>query len=318
MKKVRIFLALALALFAAPDRVRAEPIVGLTTANQLFTFDSSTPGTISPFVTVTGLLQGTTLLGIDFRPANPGQLVGVGRVGGIGSVYVINPSTGAATPINTGFLLTGTAFGVDFNPVADALRITNSSAQSNLRITAGGAGTVFTDTPLTTSGFPFSPQVIGSAYSNNVAGATSTTLFDIDTDGDTLVTQGSPGGAPVSPNTGILFAVGPLNPGFDVDDNLVGFDISGASGVAYAALSPFAAPGVELGSSLFRINLATGQATLVGPIGDGNLPVLDISVGPLQESPSAVIPEPSGLVLVGLSALGLLTCFRRAGPSRPK
>jgi Domain of unknown function (DUF4394) len=94
---------------------------------------------------VTGLVPGTTLVGIDFRPATPGTLVGVGQLpGGSGNVYTIDTSTGAAAVINTIPTLTGAAFGVDFNPVPNALRIVSDAGQ-NLRIVAGGTGVVNTD-----------------------------------------------------------------------------------------------------------------------------------------------------------------------------
>ena len=64
------------------------------------------------------------------------------------------------------------------------------------------------------------------------------------------------------PNNGTLNTVGAL--GFNTSD-LVGFDISGASGVAFASLTT---PAGNF-SQLFTINLATGAATLVGNIGGG-------------------------------------------------
>jgi Domain of unknown function (DUF4394) len=133
-----------------------------------------------------------------------------GQVVGVGTVYSINPTTGVATPINTGFPLTGPVFGVDFDPVANELRIVGLITGPNLRILNGGTGAVIVDTPLS----PDTPHVVGAAYSNNFAGATSTTLYDIDNQGPVvglvLQTQGSPGGSPVSPNSGTLFPVGPL------------------------------------------------------------------------------------------------------------
>ena len=216
---------LTLALVFGPSPARAETIVGLTTSNQIFFFDSATPGSIGPLVTVTGLLPGTSLVGIDFRPAVPGQLTGVGQTGASGAVYRIDPLTGVATQVNTIQTLTGTQFGVDFNPVPDALRIV-SDADQNLRITVGGAGVVNTDGTLN----PGDPNVVGAAYSNNVPGGVNgqTTLYDIDSVLDRLFTQGGvnfpPGTPPVSPNTGTLFPVGSL--GVDTND-LVGFDISG-------------------------------------------------------------------------------------------
>src|SRR5688572_6055813 len=259
MKRLFAFLLLTASLLGLPQQARSETIYALTASNQLFSFDSATPGSISSLVPVTGLVPGTSLVGIDFRPAVSGQLVGVGQTGatGAGAVYTINFLTGAATAVNTIPSLTGTAFGVDFNPVPDALRIVSSTGQ-NLRIVAGGTGAVNTDGNLN----PGTPSIAGAAYANNVPGGIGgvTTLYNIDFEVDTLVTQGSINGAPVSPNTGTLLTVGPLGVNTGA---LVGFDISGDSGTAYASLTPAG----SLGSSLYTINLNTGSATLVGAIG---------------------------------------------------
>ena len=262
-----------------------EPIFGLTTTNGLVIFDSATPGTTSSPIPVTGLTAGTTLVGMDFRPVDR-QLVAVGNVGGAGTVYTIDPATGAATAINSGFTLSGSAFGVDFNPVPNALRIV-SDADQNLRIVTGGAGTVNTDGALN----PGDPNVVGAAYTNNFPGATQTTLYDIDSVTDRLFTQGSVNGTPVSPNTGTLLDVAPL--GFNTSD-LVGFDISRGSTIAYASLT---APGGAL-SQLFTIDLGTGAATLIGSIGSGLL-LRDITVS------QVMVPEPGTLAPLGLALAGL-------------
>ena len=239
MRRMVWAVALALALVAGPGPVGAEPIVGLTNSNQIFSFDSNSPSTIGPLIPVTGLVAGTTLVGIDFRPATPGTLVGVGQLPtGSGNVYTIDTSTGAAVVINTIPALTGIAFGVDFNPVPNALRIVSDAGQ-NLRIVAGGTGAVNVDGNLN----PGTPSVVGAAYSNNFAGATVTTLYDIEQQVDQLFTQGSPNGSPISPNTGTLLLVGPL--GVDISNPDVGFDISGSTGVAFASLTP---PGAQLQS----------------------------------------------------------------------
>lgn len=75
---------------------------------------------------------------------------------------------------------------------------------------------------------------------------------------DTLVRQGSITGAPISPNSGMLFTVGSL--GIATRDDSAGFDISSASGVAFASLQ------VDVGSALFAIDLSTGAATRLGAI----------------------------------------------------
>jgi Domain of unknown function (DUF4394) len=291
MRGIALMVILTLALIAGPGPVGAESIVGLTPNNQIFSFDSTNPGTIGALIPVSGLVAGASLVGIDFQPANPGNLVGVGQnPNGTGNVYTINPITGAANVINTIPALTGTAFGVDFNPVPNALRIV-SNANQNLRIVAGGTGMVNTDGALN----PGNPGVVGAAYSNNFAGATVTTLYDIGSAADLLFTQGSPNGSPISPNTGTLLQVGAL----DVDANdLTGFDISAFTGVAFASLTPGA------GSNLYTINLATGAATLVGPIDGGAFQVRDIAV------PN--IPVPGSLALLGMGAAALLvTVVRR-------
>ena len=299
---------LILALVNSPAPATAEPSFGLSTNNQIFSFDSATPGTISPLVPVTGLLPGTTLVGIDFRPATPGVLVGVGQqASGAGAVYTINTVTGTATQINSITALNGAAYGVDFNPVPNALRIV-SDAEQNLRIVGGGTGVVNSDAALNFPGNPTAnPNVVGAAYSNNVAGALQTTLYDIDSVLDQLFTQGGlniPPGTP-SPNTGQLLPVGAL--GVNTSD-LVGFDISGSTGLAFASLTP----PTGAGSSLYTINLATGAATLVGAIDGGSLLVRDISV--------VTVPFPATLALFGAGALVLGVVSRRgkrSGSSSP-
>ena len=70
------------------------------------------------------------------------------------------------------------------------------------------------------------PNIVGSAYTNSFLGTKMTTLYGIDSGLGALVTQGSVGGAPVSPNTGQLFTVGSLGVG---TSGTVGFDIASPS-----------------------------------------------------------------------------------------
>jgi len=296
---IRLTSAAVLALAAAaPTWTNAEPIVGITTTGNLVTFDSATPGTINTSVAITGLQAGEALLGIGRRPAN-GLLYSLGSTS---RLYTINTTTGTATAVSaTPFApaLTGTAFGFDFNPVPDRIRVVSTDT-SNFRLNPNDGTLVGTDTLLAyaagDSGAGVMPRVVGSAYTNNVNGAAVTTLFDIDSNRDVLVMQGGPSGTP-SPNGGVLTTIGTL--GFNTSD-LVGFDVSGISGIAFASLTPPTGGA----SQLFTINLATGSATLVGTIGSGlTLTGLAANVG--------VVPEPASLTLLSIIALGMITVVRR-------
>jgi hypothetical protein len=106
------------------------------------------------------------------------------------------------------------------------------------------------------------PNVVAVAYSNNFAGATTTTLYGIDSGRDILVNI-------LPPNNGTLNTVGPLQ--VDITD-AAGFDID-ATGEALAVLTPAAAST----SSLYSINLMSGQATLIGEIGGGTIGSMTIA-----------------------------------------
>ena len=229
-------------------------------------------------VQISGLPGTEALLAIDFRPSTGGLYA----LGVSNRLYVIDPVSGAATPVGPGsaFTLAGRSFGFDFNPVVDLIRVTSDQDQ-NIRLNPNTGALAATDTNLAyATGDPNAgqnPNVVGSAYTNNVAGATETTLYDIDSTLHVLVKQNPP-------NSGALSTVGPL--GVNTRD-AVGFDISPTTGVAYASLiadpPPPSPEGVTApNAALYIINLATGAATAVGPISDttmlGNDTIVDLAV----------------------------------------
>lgn len=163
-------IALLLCLVGATRRAEAEPLVALTSANTLVTFDSAAPGTITNTAAITGLVSGETLIGIDRRPAN-GQLYGITNQG---RIYILNPLTGVAVFQSQTTTPVGSSFGVDFNPVPDRLRVV-SDADQNLRINVDTGATIVDGTLN-----PGNPNVVAAAYTNNFAGATTTTLYVID------------------------------------------------------------------------------------------------------------------------------------------
>ncbi len=255
------------------DRTVPATLLALNSAtNQLLRFDSSTPATVVA-TTITNLNGGETVLGIDFRPSN-GLLYGVTSQN---RLLTINASTGAAslvaaltadpTDSTSPFTaLNGTAFGVDFNPVPDRLRVVSDTNQ-NLRINPDN-GLVITDSDLN----PGTPDVVASAYTNNFAGTTATTLYGIDAASDSLVIQNPP-------NNGTLTTVGSgLGSGIDATLN-TGFDIVTTGGpsrtnTAYATLVSGGVTG------LYQIDLTAGTASSLGTIGSGTAQLAGLAVVP--------------------------------------
>lgn len=295
-----VALGMLLALFAgtAPSASAQTggTVYALTASNQLLGFNQGSPGQVTSSVPVTGLKPGESLLGIDFRPAT-GQLY---ALGGTSQIYTIDPGTGAATPVGGPFTpgLQGTTFGFDFNPMVDRIRVVSDTGQ-NLRLnpTTGAVGTdMMTGAPTVDRQLAYAAGdanagaryvVAGAGYTNNVAGATQTTLYDIDTALDVLVTQ-----AP--PNDGVLNTVGPL--GFDAGV-LLGFDIA-PSGQALAAFQPGGAP-----SRLYAINLSSGAATDLGAIGGGQ-PITGLAISAGQQTQ---LPATGGVSLPLLAGGAALT-----------
>lgn len=291
-------------LVSVANPAAAVSLTGLDLQNNLVFFDSNTPSSITGKVAVTGLQTGESLLGIDYRPATSG-LFGVGSTS---RVYAINTATGAATAIGAKPFspsLSGNAFGVDFNPVPDLIRVTSNAGQ-NLRLSpiTGVQAANSPDALLAFAAgdvnFGQPANVVAAAYSNNKAGVTSTTLYGIDPLLNVLVRQGSlnfQAGNPnlVSPNTGRLFTVGSL--GVALGTNLVGFDIFTENGKDTAFATA--------GSNLYNIDLSSGAASLIGEIGsDSDLRGV------------AAVPEPTTIIgsLIGGGILALKR--RRAKASK--
>ncbi len=167
---------------------------------------------------ITGLQPAEDALAIDLRPAT-GQIY---LLGSSSRLYVLNPATGVAVAVGGPFTpaLSGAAFGFDFNPTVDRIRVVSDTGQ-NLRLNPDTGAVAGVDTALN----PGAPHVVGSAYANNVAGATTTTLYAIDATTDQLYVQNPP-------NSGVLTPVGVP---FSVDtSDAVGFDISANDNRAYA------------------------------------------------------------------------------------
>ncbi|WP_295213462.1 DUF4394 domain-containing protein [uncultured Chryseobacterium sp.] len=221
---------------AIPTEAVAYAVDG---SNNLQIFNPNNPMPVSK--SMTGLQTGESVLGIDFRPAN-GQLYALGSSS---RIYTINLGTGAATAVGTSpfaTLLAGTDFGFDFNPTVDKIRVVSNTGQ-NLRLDPVTGGITAVDLTLN----PGSPMIGAAAYTNNMAGATSTTLFVIDHNTDKLYQQNPP-------NNGVLVETGSL--GINIT-NSNGFDIGSMSQKAYLMAT------VGSTTKLYSINTSTGAATSV-------------------------------------------------------
>ena len=277
MKFTSIFKALAGSAFlvslftpALAGGVASEQLAGISANGKLVVFRSDDPEAATS-VKIRGLQKKEKLLGIDVRPLN-GQLYGLGSTS---RIYTINLATGQATavagPIDP--LIAGESFSFDFNPVVDRIRIMSDGGQ-NLRVNPDTGAVVAIDAGLAYAGgdpnFATIPGIVACAYNNNDnIPETSTTLFDIDATRDILVRQDPP-------NAGTLTTVGAL--GVDITD-VAGFDISGASGIAYAGLVVKDGNKKRLRATLFTVNLATGATTSLGRIG-GPWPLTSLTVLP--------------------------------------
>lgn len=220
--------------------IPTEPVAyAIDNSNNLQIFNPNNPMPVSK--TVAGLQSGENILGIDFRPVN-GQLYALGSSS---RIYTINLGTGTATAVGSApfsTLLSGTDFGFDFNPTVDRIRVVSNTGQ-NLRLNPNDGTIAATDITLN----PGSPIISAAAYTNNFAGAASTTLFVIDHNTDKLYQQNPP-------NNGTLVETGPL-----------GINITGANGFDIGSMSQKAYLMASVGSStkIYSVNTTTGAATSV-------------------------------------------------------
>jgi hypothetical protein len=218
-------------------------------------------------ITFPGGATDTDLVGIDYRPRS--NLL-YGYAAG-GTLYALrpNPAPGitVATQVNDPAAdpTTGTFFGMDFNPVPDAIRVV-SDADENLRVSPDNGGLLGTDTALTPAS-----DVSAAAYTNSFQGAAASTLFGVDAASNSLVRQGGIDGTP-SPNTGELTTIGPLgvdttgNAGFDIETSFPSPDAP--LNTAYVALTPAETP---TASNYYTVSLTNGSLTQQGsgPIAGG-------------------------------------------------
>ncbi len=295
MKRALILAAAAAMCVVASVPARAGHAVtvyGLLDGNRVIAFSADRPDRVLADAVIP-IAAGSELVGIDRRPADAAIYGVARRPDGTAALYTIDPVGGTAgfvaaltaapTTTNPGgeqIVLSGTRFGFDFNPAADALRIISDSGQ-NLRVipsarTIAGvavpAGATFVDGFLNRAGQP-ATGVTAAAYINNDTNpATGTALYDLDTNLDQLVLQNPP-------NSGTLVPVGDLSrdttsvSGFDIvtvgDDGTTGGD------TGYAAITQ------EHGRPITRlvlVDLASGRTSNLGALSASYSPLTGIAL----------------------------------------
>ena len=271
----------------------------LASNNNLLRFNTSDPSYIISAMPVTGLSAGQSLVGMDVRPVDL-KLYGIGYnpTSMVARIYTIEPSTGVATPVSADSIsnidLSGRV-GVDFNPVADRLRVVTSN-NKNYRFNQLTGLLAATDSSLRFNDgdvhFATDPDVSTAAYTNSFVSPTNTMMFTHDDSLNVLLLQNPP-------NNGILNTIGatglmvnPMDKSSDLD---IFYDHANQMNMAYLAAN-------VSGNfdQLYSINLGTGNATALGSIGLG-IAVLDIAAQ-LQATPASTNVRNVQDELVGIEA----------------
>lgn len=188
MRKVRLAVtavaAVACLALAAPSAFADELVATQPDSNDLFYFESDAPEDVDR-ETLSGLDEGENLLGLDVRPSTGGLYV----LGDHGNIYVVNTLSNtalkvASLPIELDAADRNVKFGVNFNPVADRLRIVTNDDENFNVDPATGAVTVEGKIQYDNQDHE-SPSVVAAAYTLPPAGQ-PTTLYAVDQNRDGL------------------------------------------------------------------------------------------------------------------------------------
>ena len=244
-KTLTIAGALIASTLAASSAQAAGWIVGLVDGKSIVTIDPMSRKVASK-VDVKGA---ASILAIDVRPAD-GMVYGVASDG---NIVTIDVKTGQATmksKLSEG-IKAGVTVTVDFNPVADRMRLMGSDGTS-LRVNVDDGKVTVDGSHKYKDGDASAgktPRVVAGAYTNSWKGTQATTLFNIDAGTGSLVSQ-----AP--PNDGILNTVGSL-----------GIPVNGPIAFNIVASQPDKNDAwLATAGALYSVDLKTGKATMAGKI----------------------------------------------------
>ena len=299
---LRLSIAILTLGYLCSSATAAERLFGLTPANTIVVFDSAAPTTPLGTGLVTGLAANESLIGIDYHPLSNKVVL----IGSQSNVYTLDSNSGLtfnATQLGSTLspALDGTNFAFDFNPalanattgdIGEFARIISNLNDNNVisGLTGAYLGTAKTDVFYLggDANATADPNIAGIAYDNNVFNAMGgTQQYGIDATLGVVAT--------VANNAGTLETVGSLGITGTISDEL-GFDISGASSTAFAAIQTGLTP------ELYTVDLKTGAATSVGVIA-GATAIRSLTTVP--------VPEPSSLVLALAVLLPFIGITRR-------
>lgn len=246
-----------------------ESLLAINEKGELLRFKAGDPRRILSRKKISGLDE--SVRGMDFRVSHGDLFV----LGASGRIYMLDAESAQAKALGVSPLaLPAVETGFDFNPTVDRMRVALADG-SNLRAHPDTGAQVDADAKTegtqrdgalvyapgdAHAGWP--ALINGAAYTYNQKNNKITTNFAIDGARGNLVTMGSREGVEpaISPNSGMVFTVGPLKTGPVV---AVSFDISDVHNSAYLAA-------IRVGDTrthLFRVNLDTGEAAYISSIG---------------------------------------------------
>lgn len=258
MRKTYVAAALLAAASAAPS-ANANTVAALIGDNTIAIVDAKN-GAVQAMTKIDGLPG--KVLGIDVRPAD-GMLYALAEDG---TVATVDPKTGKATmksKLET-TLPGGVKATVDFNPVADRLRVMGSDG-SNLRANVDD-GKVAKDGTLKFADADANkgktPMIVAGAYTNSMKGAKETALYNVDGVLGGLTKQ-----AP--PNDGVQNTIGMLG----VKASSYAMDVMSDGNGGNTAF-------LMAGKTLYTVDVATGKASAMKDIEGLKGDVRDIAILP--------------------------------------
>lgn len=259
MKSITTLCAAGLLTLSA-GAASATELLALSADGKLFKVDVA-----SLKVTASMNVSGASdLRGLDVRPAS-GQVY---LLGGNDQLYTLDAASGKATAgskLQTALPGSGQAV-VDFNPVADRLRLMSPDG-TNLRVNVDtGEAAVDGKLAYAADGPNAGKQakVVAGAYTNSYAGTKSTALYNIDLASGSLMLQNPP-------NDGVQQEVGKIADGLEAAAMDIVSDGKGGN-TAY----------VLTGKTLHQLDLTSGKPATLGDIADLPEGIIDIAALPAK------------------------------------